>query len=199
MIKLLKHLKIVNKHRFYVFIHMARMGFLFQGLRHDLSKYSFSELLPSAKYFQGDKSPVYKQRQDNKIYSLIAVTHTRKNKHHYEYWIDIYKNNVVLKMMPYKYAIEYAADVIAASKAYNKKEFNRNMPYDYFINHTSYSPMHKGTREFVLSLLKLYAESGFKYLNRKNTKNIYNEIYNRHEEVEIHPINLDEDIKIEIN
>lgn len=198
MKKLIKHLHNVNKHRFLVFLHCLRLGIPLRGIKHDLSKYSLKELIPSVKYFIGNVTPVYGQRADNKVYSQIAVTHTHRNKHHYEYWIDIYKNNVVLIMMPYKYILEYVADIISASKVYNKKIYTRAFPYDYFYSHSMYSPMHKGTREFILKILSIYKESGFKKLKKGNTKKIYKEIKDSHPLTEIHPIDLNKDIDIEI-
>jgi len=198
MKKLIKHLHNVNKHRFLVFIHSIRLGIPFRGLIHDLSKYTLKELVPSTKYFIGNVTPVYGQRKDNDVYSLLAVTHTHRNKHHYEYWIDIYKNNVVLIMMPYKYILEYVADIISASKVYNKKTFTRNFPYEYFYSHSMYSPMHKGTREFILRVLSIYSESGFKRLKKRNTKKIYKEIKEKYPLTEIHPIDLNNDVDIKL-
>ena len=196
--KILRHFHLVNKHRFLVFIHCIRLGIPFQGIKHDLSKYSPYEFFNSAKYYKGSSTPINEQRRHDGVYSTIAIKHTRRNKHHYEYWVDIFLNNVVLKMMPYKYALEYVADIIAASKAYNHKTFTRNLPYDYFSSHSYYSPMHKGTREFVLSLLKEYSTSGFKNLKKKMTKNLFLEIKNKYPEVEIHPIDLSTNTQINI-
>lgn len=197
--KSIRHLHLINKHRFLVFIHCIKLGIFFQGLKHDLSKYSPKEFIPSAKYFKGNGTPIYMQRRKEGVYSSIAVRHTKRNKHHYEYWIDIYKNNVVLIMMPYKYLLEYVADIISASKVYNKKSYNRSLPCEYFSTHSSLSPMHKGTREYVLTLLKEYSKNGFKYLKKKYTKKIYLDIQKKYPKVEIHPIDLNNDIKIELN
>ena len=196
---IIKHLHLVNKHRFFVFIHCIRLGLPFRGLKHDLSKYSPFELFNSAKYYRGSGTPIYVQRRKEGVYSSLAVRHTHRNKHHYEYWIDIYLNNVVLIMMPYKYAIEYVADIISASKVYNHKKYYRSLPYEYFASHSSYSPMHKGTREFVLTILSEYAKHGFKYLKKKHSKKIYQEIKNKYPKVEIHPIDLSDDIKIDLS
>ena len=198
MKKLIKHLHNVNMHRFLVFIHCLRLGIPFRGLKHDLSKYSLKELVPSVKYFIGNVTPVYGQRKDNRVYSQIAVTHTHRNKHHYEYWIDIYKNNVVLIMMPYKYILEYVADIISASKVYNKKTYTKSFPYEYFYSHSSFSPMHKGTREFILRVLTIYSESGFKKLKKKYTKKIYKEVKDKYPLTEIHPIDINNDVNIEL-
>ncbi len=45
--KLIRHLHNVNTHRFYVFILCCKVGIPFQGLMHDLSKYSLTFNSPS--------------------------------------------------------------------------------------------------------------------------------------------------------
>ena len=47
------HLRTINRHRHKVIAHCAKAGILWQGLRHDLSKYSPTEFIPGVKYFQG--------------------------------------------------------------------------------------------------------------------------------------------------
>ena len=52
--KFFGHLHTVNKHRCNVFKLCCRVGIPFQGLVHDLSKYSPEEFWESVKYFQGN-------------------------------------------------------------------------------------------------------------------------------------------------
>ena len=49
--KAMKHLATVNKHRRQVRKNCFRMGLYWQGLTHDLSKYSWAEFRIGAKYF----------------------------------------------------------------------------------------------------------------------------------------------------
>ena len=53
----IKHFKTITKHRHAVIRHCAKCGILWQGLRHDLSKYLPSEFLVGAHYYLGEKSP----------------------------------------------------------------------------------------------------------------------------------------------
>ena len=85
--KWLAHLKTVNEHRRLVRQGCFRLGLYFQGLIHDLSKYSPSEFLVGAKYYQGYRSPNNAEREA-KGYSAAWLHHKGRNKHHYEYWID---------------------------------------------------------------------------------------------------------------
>ncbi len=49
------HLKTVNRHRALVRKYCFRLGLYWQGLTHDLSKYSPVEFWAGVKYFQGDQ------------------------------------------------------------------------------------------------------------------------------------------------
>ena len=86
---ILKHLHTINKHRFHVFINCCRCGIPFRGLVHDLSKYSPTEFFISAKNYSGIRSPIANERKEEFGYSSAFIHHTRKNKHHYEYWVDV--------------------------------------------------------------------------------------------------------------
>jgi len=168
-----KHLHTINKHRFHVFLNCTKCGFFFQGLIHDLSKYSFKEFIPSCKYYQGYASPVFEERFHDGLYSKIAIHHTNRNRHHFEYWVDEFMGDIILIKMPYKYAVEYVCDVIAASQVYNNKKYTTNLPYDFFSSRCDHYLMHPMTKEFVKELLLSYSKEGFKALKKKKTKLIY--------------------------
>ena len=52
-----EHFQTITYHRRLVRQGCFRVGLYWQGLTHDLSKYSLTEFLVGAKYFQGDCSP----------------------------------------------------------------------------------------------------------------------------------------------
>ena len=57
--KILGHLKTVLTHKWYVFIYCCKLGIPWQGIKHDLSKFSWTEFSESVKYYQGgEKSPI---------------------------------------------------------------------------------------------------------------------------------------------
>ena len=82
-----QHFKTITKHRHLVRAGCFRVGLYWQGLTHDLSKYSLTEFLPGAKYYQGNRSPNAAERED-KGYSEAWMHHKGRNRHHYEYWTD---------------------------------------------------------------------------------------------------------------
>ncbi|MBQ1815356.1 MAG: catalase, partial [Ruminococcus sp.] len=59
----IKHFITITKHRHTVIVHCKKAGILWQGLRHDLSKYSPTEFIPGAKYYQGTRSPNELERE----------------------------------------------------------------------------------------------------------------------------------------
>ena len=171
-----KHLHTVNKHRFKVLKNSFKVGIPFQGLIHDLSKYSYREFNKSIKYYNGHYSPILNERLNEGLYSSCFVHHTNKNKHHYEHYIDFYKGDLLLPKIPYKYSLEYVIDVISASQTYLGKNFNKEEPLKYFIAHSSTSLMHSMNIEYIKKLLTIYNEKGFKGLKKKYTKSLYLEL-----------------------
>ena len=64
MNKAWEHFKTITRHRHMVIRNCRRAGILLQGLKHDLSKYSPSEFVPGAMYYQGNRSPNEGERED---------------------------------------------------------------------------------------------------------------------------------------
>ena len=103
----IKHFMVITKHRNQVIKHCAKCGIFWQGLRHDLSKYTPTEFLQGAKYFIGSRSPNEGERAD-KGFSTAWMHHQGRNKHHFEYWKDYNPQTRRLSpvKMPYRYVIE---------------------------------------------------------------------------------------------
>ncbi len=194
--KILKHFHTVNKHRFNVFKNCCKLGIPFHGLFHDLSKYSFKEFWPSTKYYRGVGSPILNERKVS-TYSSIWNHHTNRNKHHFEYWIDLCNNYIFIRPMPFKYSLEYVADVISASKTYNGKSFKPDMPLNYFLARKHTYLMHSATKEFVEILFKEFSLNGFKNLKKKNTKKIYEDCLIKHPNIEVYNL-LNKNNELEI-
>lgn len=85
--KLFKHLKTIRIHRKYVRKICFKMGIPWQGLVHDLSKYSPTEL-SICKYWTGTKSP-HAVCRSVLGYSPSWTHHYHKNKHHWQYWLMV--------------------------------------------------------------------------------------------------------------
>lgn len=82
----IKHFCTITKHRHQVIKHCFKVGIGFQGLFHDLSKYSLFEFIPGVKNYQGTRSPNEAEREING-YSAAWLHHKGRNKHHFEYML----------------------------------------------------------------------------------------------------------------
>ena len=59
-----KHFVTITHHRMVVMAGCFRIGLFWQGLTHDLSKYSRVEFWNGARYYQGTHSPNTAERED---------------------------------------------------------------------------------------------------------------------------------------
>ena len=128
------HLKTVHHHRKLVRQYCFRLGLYWQGLTHDLSKYSPVEFFAGAKYFQGDRSPNDAQRTAHG-YSASWMHHKGRNRHHFEFWTDYATDGsgIAGVEMPPRYVAEMFCDRLAASKTYRGDQFDPGDPYRFFL------------------------------------------------------------------
>ena len=170
---ILGHLKTVTRHRALVLKHCVMAGIPLSGLTHDLSKFSPTEFLPGARYYeQGKRSPNEHEREVLG-YSAAWMHHKGRNRHHWEYWFDI---NPASKRyepvpMPVKYLKESFCDRVAASKIYKGEQYRDSDALDYMISKKEMeSLMHPCTACILRKWLTMLAEEGeektFAYLRR---------------------------------
>lgn len=159
---ILKHLKTVLIHKWYVFKECVSCGIIWQGIIHDLSKFSFTEFISSAKYFQGNRSPIDAEKEAIG-YSNAWLHHKGHNKHHWEYWIDFDdKGNIITNKIPYNYAVEMICDWIGAGIAYNKEKwFNKDM-LKYYNKVRPGRHFNEKTEELILKFLNVIDSTGLK-------------------------------------
>ncbi len=173
-----KHFHTITKHRHKVIYHCFKTGIGCQGLFHDLSKYSPTEFVPGAKYYLGTRSPNEKERELFG-YSLAWMHHKGRNKHHFEYWVDI---NPQTKRydpvpMPLRYITEMFCDRVAACKIYRGKDYTDSSALEYFLRGNARSKMHPETADMLEEWLRMLSEKGeketfahIKKINKNNRK-----------------------------
>lgn len=156
-----KHFKTITKHRHKVISHCRKAGILWQGLRHDLSKYSPTEFLAGAKYYAGDHSPNENERVANG-YSKAWLHHKGRNRHHFEYWTDVNPKTKRVEPvpMPIRYVAEMFCDRVAASKIYKGKAYNDRHPLEYFKNGEAHRVIHPETSDLLEKWLTVLANEG---------------------------------------
>ena len=169
LLKGLKHFCTITHHRWLVRQGCFKVGLIWQGLTHDLSKYTPTEFSVGAKYYQGTRSPNTAEREE-KGYSEAWMHHKGRNKHHYEYWSDLSRETRQYEYvpMPRKYLVEMVMDRRAACMVYQGKNYTAGSALTYLENSREKNFMNPQTLQelrFILTMLKEKGEKEtFRYL-----------------------------------
>ena len=159
------HLKTITRHRHKVMLHCFKAGIFRRGLLHDLSKYSPTEFIPGVLYYQGDRSPNEREREVIG-YSRAWMHHKGRNRHHFEYWVDMRGNGDATlegKPMPTRYVVEMFCDRVAACKVYKGAAYTDRSALEYFQferSHGFLRLMHPDTAALLERLLRMLAQDG---------------------------------------
>lgn len=169
--KFFGHLKTVTKHRCMVRKLCFKCGLYWQGLTHDLSKYSPTEFWNGVKFYTGTRSPHIGERQAYG-YSKAWLHHKGCNKHHAEYWQDIKPDGFTDPIpMPTKYFAEMICDRVAASMVYLGDKFTSQSALAYYRTHYHENKFHAHTRarlEYWLSnIAAVGTEKAFNELKKE--------------------------------
>ena len=156
-----QHFCTITHHRWLVRQGCFRVGLYWQGLTHDLSKYSPAEFRVGARYYQGNRSPNSAERRE-KGYSEAWIHHKGRNKHHFEYWTDLSPQtlNYDPVVMPRKYLAEMVMDRIAACKTYQGEKYTDASALEYLLKSREKDLMHPETRKQLEYLLTMLKEQG---------------------------------------
>ena len=170
-----QHFKTVHHHRALVRKGCFRVGLYLQGLTHDLSKYSPTEFLRGAHYYQGTRSPNAAEREE-KGYSEAWMHHKGRNRHHYEYWTDMSPTTRRYEPvdMPRRYLVEMVMDRRAACMTYQGKNYRPGAELEYLEKSRERLLMHPETLrrlEYLLSMLRDRGEEEtFRYIKENVLK-----------------------------
>jgi hypothetical protein len=91
----IRYLWYVIRHKWYVFLACWRVGLVWHGLTHDLSKFLPSEFIPYARHFYGegakewrDRTGYYKPTDTGDApFDFAWLLHQKRNRHHWQWWI----------------------------------------------------------------------------------------------------------------
>ncbi|HAS20530.1 MAG TPA: catalase [Lachnospiraceae bacterium] len=161
------HLKTVVTHKYLVARGCFAVGLYRQGILHDLSKFSPTEFMVGARYWQGNRSPNNAERETIG-YSSSWLHHKGRNRHHYEYWVDynlrgeIDGQVLIPVKMPGRYVVEMLMDRIAASKVYKGDAYTDASALEYYRGGRPELLMHPETAALLERLLTMLAEKGEK-------------------------------------
>lgn len=80
----LKYLGYVLKHKAYVFVECVKLGIPWQGLTHDLSKFSKTEWEAYVRRFM-DKD---ESEEAKELFNTAWLHHQHMNMHHWQFWLQ---------------------------------------------------------------------------------------------------------------
>lgn len=148
MFEIIKYLKYIARHKWYVLIECLRRGIFWRGVIHDISKLLPDEFFPYMNFFyRQNKFPnvLFDDKKEYKIplyfgYELYCYTYTAKTKHdvkkdidlawlkhihrnphHWQFWILYDNGHKECLPMPNQYVREMVSDWIGAGKAITGK------------------------------------------------------------------------------
>ena len=160
------HFKKICVHKYWVAKYCFKAGLYWQGITHDLSKFSPIEFCESVRFYQGTSSPINAAKAEQG-YSLAWQHHKGRNPHHYEYWTDKYDEGTVALEMPYKYAVELICDYLGAARAYQGGNFSFKNELEWWNKKKSNGiAMHPQTKEFIDEMMRACARHGEKVIDK---------------------------------
>jgi len=153
MNKYWKYLVYVLKHKWFVFLECYKVGLLWPGLVHDLSKFMLSEFFPYAEHFYGknrrirNKSGYYKPTDTSDAdFDFAWLLHQKRNRHHWQWWVlPEDAGGIVVLDMPLRYRKEMICDWKGAGKA----QGHGNDILSWYKANRSKMQLHKDTREWI--------------------------------------------------
>ena len=159
----IRHFCTITEHKLLVMQYCFRVGLYRQGLLHDLSKYSPTEFMVGARYYQGNRSPNNAEREDIGV-STSWLHHKGRNLHHFEHWVDYAPGNPRVIMgakMPRRYIVEMLMDRISASRVYNRENYTDQHPLNYWLkNKEKLWFIHPQTAKELEGLLRMLSRYG---------------------------------------
>jgi len=144
MYKYFKYLSYIICHKWFVFVECCKLGIVWRGIVHDLSKFRPSEFFPYVNYFYG-------KNKDENAFDKAWNYHQKKNKHHHQYWV-LREDSGTVKVieMPSKYWKEMVADWISAGKAQGNPDTKK-----WYLENRGKMILGKDTRLWIEAALDL--------------------------------------------
>lgn len=134
--KYLRYLRYLIRHKWFVLLACFKLGFYWQGIVHDASKFFPSEFLPYANHFYRGQADIHRGRDGTGYYKptdtgdaafdFAWLLHQKRNMHHWQFWC-IPGNGDGMKVleMPPKHRSEMLADWRGAGRAQGTPSVNK--------------------------------------------------------------------------
>lgn len=141
----IEHLLYIIRHKWYVFIECCKLGIPWQGITHDLSKFSISEWQPYVNTFfkRASSDGYYSASQVSEEFDKAWLHHVHHNAHHWQYYV-LPKDDGSSKLieMPERYVREMVADWRGASRT----KFGRDNTLEWYSEHRDQLHLHPRSR-----------------------------------------------------
>jgi len=141
MIIYFKYLNYVIRHKWFVFIECCKVGKIWRGIWHDMSKFRPDEFIPYARYFYGDWPDYnsikkhlswypykYTKEAIQEAFDLAWLKHQHRNPHHWQYWV-LREDDGGTKLIDMK--SEYVDEMLADWKGAGRAITGKNDPAEY--------------------------------------------------------------------
>lgn len=162
MKRYIEYLKVVLKHKWYVFLGCLRVGApLYLAVMHDITKLSPREFFPYAHHFYNADGTKRNVRSADGSYDpnkqafefRAAWLYHQRNKHHWQAWCVVGDGELSPLPIPEKYMREMVADWIGAGMAYN----SQSNPLPWYENNKPKMILDVGSAEFIDALIRAIA------------------------------------------
>ena len=153
--KYLKYTLYLIKHKWFVALACFRMGLIWRGFVHDISKFYPSEFLAYANYFYA-RPPCMGARLTKILdkFDRAWLRHQHRNKHHWQHWVLLNDNGTMVVLpMTKKYVYEMVADWIGAGRAIKGRGIPKDEVVDWYISNRPIMTLHPETEDKIVYLL----------------------------------------------
>jgi len=158
MLKHLKYLSYVLRHKFFVFMECCRLGIPWRGFVHDLSKFLPDEWFPYVEFFHGkyakarrDETGYYKPVDTGQAsFDFAWLLHQNRNRHHWQWWVIPEGGEMHTQPMDSRSRREMLADWRGAGRAQGTPDTQA-----WYLKHRNDIVLHPDTRAWIESMLHI--------------------------------------------
>lgn len=172
----------ILRHKFWVAYYCFKEKLFFQGIFHDISKFSPDEWFPYTNYFFGKKGEEARAKRKaaggyykpyatgDAKFDLAWLKHQKRNKHHWQWWVLPEDDGGMFAMpMPLKYILEMICDWRGAGRA---QGYGENTP-EWYKKTKNKMILHSYTRILVeISLAGIFGFEAMREAFEEPIKNI---------------------------
>lgn len=155
MMKYLKYIMYLIKHKWFVGIECFKRGLIWRGIVHDVSKLLPSEFFAYANYFYGKPlcSSLRELKRKEK-FNRAWLRHQHRNKHHWQHWVLVKDSDETIVIpMPRKYVYEMIADWIGAGRAIKGRGIPKDEVVDWYLRNRPNMILHPETEDKIVQIL----------------------------------------------